>query len=102
VAYRRRTVADDLTCTSRAQHPVIAQSWFGSQDHWIESIAKASSPQTAAEAWALVVPVLSSTTFLEPGWTARRFFDAGAHTTRHEIEQSTGIEQELWIVKSTV
>ncbi len=91
----------DAACR-RGQHADFLQSLFGSQDQLIESIAHASSPQADAVAWADPVPALVSASFAEPACVERRFFDVGAQTTRHDIEQSTGIEQLLWIDISTV
>lgn len=77
-------------------------SSLGSHDQLIESIAHESSPQTDALAWAEPVPELTSESFDEPGCTARRFFDCGAQTTRHDILQSTGTVQLFVIDSSTV
>ena len=75
---------------------------FGWQLHEIESICHASSPQTAAEASALDDVPSTSASFCEPAWAARRFFESGAQTTRHDTLQSTGIVQVLRIVSDTV
>lgn len=89
------------TCR-RWQHADFTQSLFGSQDQLIDSMAQESSPHTAAVACADPVPALVSASFAEPACDERRFFEAGAQTTRHDIVQSTGIEQLLWIDISTV
>jgi len=40
--------------------------------------------------------------FAALGCEARRLFESGAHTTRHDTEQSTGIEHVLWMVNATL
>jgi len=74
---------------------------FGRQLHSIESIDQASSPHVAAEASALDAVPSTSASFCDPGCSLRRFFDAGAQTTRHDTVQSTGIVQLFLIVRST-
>src|ERR1041384_7869301 len=61
----------------------------------------ASSPQIAADASALRLPPSGIASLALPGCEARRFFASGAHTTRHDTEQSTGMLHVLWIVNAT-
>src|SRR5665647_1178584 len=86
----------------RSQHPRTTQSLFGSHAQLTESIAHPSSPQTAALASVDPAPESLRASFADLEWVERRFFESGAHTTRHEIEQSTGTVQVLWIVNDTV
>jgi hypothetical protein len=79
-----------------------SQSLLGWQDHSTESIAHPSSPQVAADASALWLPPSRIASLAALGCEARRFFESGAHTTRHDTEQSTGIEHALWIVNATL
>jgi hypothetical protein len=61
-----------------------------------------ASPHTAADAsalWLLPSPIV---TVAAAGCALRRFFESGAHTTRHDIAQSSGIEHVLWIVNETL
>src|SRR5215470_15493467 len=61
----------------------------------------ASSPQIAADASALRLPPSGMASLTLPGCEARRFFASGAHTTRHDTEQSTGMLHALRIVNAT-
>lgn len=97
---------DETTGAARATRVVDlnsleCQSLFGSQRQRTWSICQASSPQIAAEASALWLPPVDNANFAAPACAARRFFESGAHTTRHDTQQSTGIEQELRMVSST-
>ena len=65
------------------------------------SIDHASSPQIAADASEVWVVAFSSVNFFEAGWTARRFFDVGAQTTRQLIEQLSGTLHVLPTVNCT-
>ena len=78
------------------------QSLLGWHVHSTESIDHASSPQIAADATALWLPPSRTASLAALGCEARRFFESGAHTTRHDTEQSTGIEHALWIVNATL
>jgi hypothetical protein len=73
----------------------------GRQVHATESIVHASSPQAAAEARVPWLPPSAIESFAEAGCEARRVRDSGAHTTRHDTAQSTGIVHALWIVNAT-
>jgi hypothetical protein len=65
-------------------------------------MAQPSSPQTEAEASALWLWPSVRASFATFGCEARRVFDSGAHTTRHDTKQSIGIEQVLWMVNETL
>jgi len=64
-------------------------------------MVQVSSRHTAADAVADDAAPRSSASRAMLGCTERRFFESGAHTTRHEIEQSSGTEQPFLIVRST-
>ena len=69
---------------------------------FIVACALATFQLAPADASAVWLEPPSSASFAAPACSARRFFDSGAHTTRHEIEQSSGTEQLLWSVNSTL
>jgi hypothetical protein len=79
-----------------------SQSLSGSQAQCTESIAQLSSPQIAAEASALWLAPSATASFAVLGCEARRLLDPGAHTTRHDTAQATGIVHALWIVNETL
>ncbi|HLL23067.1 MAG TPA: hypothetical protein VK427_13095 [Kofleriaceae bacterium] len=56
----------------------------------------------AAEAAVTVVLFVGTRSFEDLACVVLRDFASGAHTTRHLIAQSTGIEHVLRIVSSTV
>src|ERR1700733_12114230 len=95
--YKRSKEPVDLIacqgCKSRS-----SQSLLGSQLQPTSSIVQSSSPHIAAEASLVCEVPSTSASFADVGCTARRFFDAGAHTTRHSIVQSSGIEHAFLIV----
>jgi hypothetical protein len=75
---------------------------FGSQVQWTESIVHESSPHIEAVASAADVLFVVTVIFVDFACVALRDFASGAQTTRHLIEQSTGIVHVLWMLNSTL
>src|SRR3954464_15085319 len=91
-ALPRRDAPDRRFTTARTYAQSMGgatYSLFGVQLHSTLSIDQPSSPHIVADASLVSSLPVGNETFAELSWTARRFFDCGAHTTRHEIEQST-------------
>jgi hypothetical protein len=85
---------------NRLTKKTVSQSLFGAHCHDTSAIAQVSSPHTAADAAADEAAPEVSASLVAVAWTARRFFEAGAHTTCHEIVQSTGTVHWFLMVKA--
>jgi len=78
------------------------QSLLGAHLQRTESITQASLPQTAADASARWLEPSLIRKLAVSGCALRRLLDSGAHTTRQDTEQSSGIAQALWMVNATL